>query len=70
MLNQLFDPFASIRVDSSNLFTQSTYGATVFATAPLSELLFKKRRFTQFSRVGLTYQITATTIKDPPVNQS
>lgn len=70
LLNQLFDPFASIRVDSSNLFTQSTYGATVFATAPLSELLFKKRRFTQFSRVGLTYQITATTIKDPPVNQS
>ncbi|MCV4656092.1 BamA/TamA family outer membrane protein, partial [Escherichia coli] len=23
LLNQLFDPFASIRVDSSNLFTQS-----------------------------------------------
>lgn len=70
LLNQLFDPLASIRVDSANLFTQNTYGATVFATAPLSEILFKKRRFTQFSRIGLTYQLTATTIKDPPVNQS
>ncbi len=65
-----FNPLAQITVDSSNLFTQSTYGANVFATAPLSELLFKKRRFTQFSRVGLTYQFSATTIKDPPVNES
>lgn len=70
LLNQLFDPLASIQVDSANLFTQNTYGATLFATAPLSEILFKKRRFTQFSRIGLTYQLTATTIKDPPVNQS
>lgn len=70
LINDLFDPLASIQVDSSNLFTQSTYGTTVFATAPLSELLFKKRRFTQFSRIGLTYQLSATTITDPPVNQS
>ena len=35
-----------------------------------SELFFRKRRFTQFSRVGLTYQITATSISDPPVNES
>jgi outer membrane protein insertion porin family len=71
LLNEiLFDPFAQIRVDSSNLFTQNTYGATVFATAPLSELFFKKRPFSQFSRIGLTYQITSTSIKDPPVNES
>lgn len=70
LLNQLFDPFAQVLTDESNLFTQSTYGATVFATAPLSELLFKKRRFTQFSRIGLTYQFSATTIEDPPVNES
>ena len=65
-----FDPLAAITVDDENLFTQSTYGANVFATAPLSELLFKKRRFTQFSRVGLTYQFSATTITDPPINES
>lgn len=70
LINDLFDPRAQVLTDESNLFTQSTYGANVFATAPLSELFFKKRRFTQFSRVGLTYQISATTITDPPVNQS
>jgi outer membrane protein insertion porin family len=62
--------FGNVRVDESNLFTQTTYGASVFASAPLSELYFKKRRFTQFSRLGLTYQFTATTITDPPVNAS
>src|SRR5690606_13306351 len=71
LLDELtFDPLASIRVDESNLFTQTTYGANVFATAPLSELFFKKRRFTQFSRVGLTYQFTSTSIEDPPINES
>ena len=71
LLDELtFDPLAQIKVDDENLFTQSTYGANVFMTAPLSELFFKKRRFTQFSRVGLTYQFTATSIADPEVNQS
>ncbi len=70
VLNDLFNPLGQITTDSSNLFTQSTYGATLFATAPLSELFLKKRRFTQFSRIGLTYQISATSITDPPVNQS
>src|SRR6185369_1947806 len=50
----LFDPNSQLTTDSSNLFTQKTYGANVFATAPLSELFFKKRKFTQFSSVGLT----------------
>jgi outer membrane protein insertion porin family len=70
VLNNLFNPFGTVVTDESNLFTQTTYGANVFATAPLSELFFKKRRFTQFSRVGLTYQFSATSIKDPEVNQS
>lgn len=68
LLNSLYDPNAAVLTDSSNLFTQSTYGANVFATAPLSELFFKKRRFTQFSRVGATYQLSLTNIADPPVN--
>ena len=53
-----------------NLFTQTTYGASVFATAPLSEVFFKKRAWSLFSRVGLTYQFSATTIKDPEVNSN
>lgn len=70
ILNDLFNPLGQVQTDESNLFTQSTYGATVFATAPLSELFFKKRRFTQFSRVGLTYQFSTTSISDPPINES
>jgi outer membrane protein insertion porin family len=66
----LFDPTAQLTVDSKNLFTQSTYGASVFATAPLSEVFFRKRRFTQFSRIGLTYQFSATSIQDPQVNEN
>ncbi len=70
ILNDLFNPLGQITTDESNLFTQTTYGGTLFATAPLSELAFKKRTFTQFSRIGLTYQFSATTISDPPINQS
>jgi len=71
LLNQLqFNPNAALLTDSSNLFTQTTYGGTVFATAPLSEFFFKKRKFTQFSRIGVTYQISATNIAEPKVNAS
>ena len=70
VLSQLFNPLGTVTTDESNLFTQRTYGANIFATAPLSELFFKKRRFTQFSRLGLTYQISATTLTDPEVNAS
>jgi outer membrane protein insertion porin family len=66
----LTNPFSTVTTDEANLFTQSTYGASVFATAPLSELFFKKRRFTQFSRVGLTYQFSATSITEPAVNEA
>ncbi|CAN5462841.1 hypothetical protein BH10ACI3_BH10ACI3_10280 [soil metagenome] len=68
VLNDLYNPYGAVTANEANLFTQNTYGANVFATAPLSELFFKKRRFTQFTRVGLTYQISATSLKDPPVN--
>ncbi len=68
LLNELYNPYGQVVTDSANLFTQSTYGVTLFATAPLSELFFKKRRFTQFSRVGLNYQLSATSIEDPAVN--
>lgn len=69
LLSDALNPFGTVTTDERNLFSQNTYGGTVFATAPLSELFFKKRRFTQFSRIGLTYQFTATTIKDPEVNR-
>ena len=70
VLQDALNPLGTFITDSSNLFTQTTYGASLFATAPLSELFFKKRRFTQFSRVGLTYSFSATSITDPPINTS
>ncbi len=70
VLQDALNPLGTFTTDSSNLFTQSSYGATLFATAPLSELFFKKRAFSQFSRIGLTYSFSATTITDPPVNQT
>ncbi len=70
VLNALYNPYGTVTTDSSNLFTQTTFGGNVFATAPLSELFLKKRRFSQFSRLGLTYQLSATSIADPKVNST
>lgn len=56
-----------LTTDEDNLFTQNTYGASIFASAPLSEF-YKKRRFTQFSRVGLSYSFSSTSVTDPNVN--
>ncbi|HEX8177387.1 MAG TPA: outer membrane protein assembly factor BamA [Pyrinomonadaceae bacterium] len=57
-----------LNVNEENLFTRKSYGASFFATAPLSEF-YRKRRFTQFSRIGLSYQIAQSSVEDPPVNQ-
>ena len=56
-----------LTASSENLFTRTTYGASIFASAPLSEF-YRKQRFTQFSRVGLSYQISQSSTKQPAVN--
>ncbi|HKO98387.1 MAG TPA: outer membrane protein assembly factor BamA [Pyrinomonadaceae bacterium] len=57
-----------LNVDDENLFTRTSYGGSVFASAPLSEF-YRKRRFTQLSRVGLSYQFSTSSVKDPDVNE-
>ncbi len=57
-----------LNVSEENLFTRTSYGATIFASAPLSEF-YRKRPFTQLSRVGLSYQLSMSSVKDPEVNQ-
>ena len=52
-----------------DLFTRKSLGASIFASAPLSEF-YRKRPFTQFSRVGLSYQLAKSSVTDPPVNTS
>lgn len=54
-------------VDEANLFTRNSYGGSIFASAPLSEF-YRKRRFTQFSRVGASYQLSLSSVKDPESN--
>jgi outer membrane protein insertion porin family len=53
--------------NQANLFTRNSLGASLFASAPLSEF-YRKRPFTQFSRVGLSYQLAQSSVKDPVVN--
>lgn len=52
-----------------DLFTRKSLGASLFASAPLSEF-YRKRPFTQFSRVGLSYQLAESSVTDPPINTS
>src|SRR3989454_9765386 len=59
----------TFNVREENLFTRTSYGGSIFASAPLSEF-YRKRRFTQVSRIGLSYQISQSSVKDPKVNTS
>ena len=56
-----------LNTDSSNLFTRTSTGISLFLSAPLSEF-YRKRAFTQLSRIGLSYQVSLTSVKDPEVN--
>jgi outer membrane protein insertion porin family len=57
-----------LNVSEENLFTRTSYGGSLFASAPLSEF-YRKRRFTQFSRIGLSYQFSTSSVTDPKVNE-
>ena len=54
-------------INEENLFTRDSYGGSIFVSAPLSEF-YRKRRFTQFSRVGASYQLSLSSVKDPESN--
>ena len=61
-------PLDLLTVSDQNLFTRNSSGVSIFASAPLSEFM-KKSSFSQLSRVGLSYQISQTSVKDPAVNR-
>jgi outer membrane protein insertion porin family len=56
-------------VSEENLFSRDSYGGSIFLSAPLSEF-YRKRPFTQFSRVGASYQFSTTSVTDPEVNRA
>ncbi len=57
-----------LSTSQENLFTQRSTGGSLFATAPLSEF-YKKRPFTLSTRLGLSYSLSRTSVKDPAVNR-
>lgn len=62
-----------LSVSEENLFTQNTTGGSLFATSPLSEFWRPRSRrlveISRASRVGLSYSISRSSVKDPPVNE-
>ncbi len=62
-------PLTSLTISEDNLFTRDSYGGSLFLSAPLSEF-YRKRQFTQFSRIGASYQFSTSSVKDPEVNIS
>jgi outer membrane protein insertion porin family len=64
LLTQQFNPND---VNEENLFTRDSYGGSIYVSAPLSEF-YRKRRFTQFSRIGASYQLSLSSVKDPESN--
>jgi outer membrane protein insertion porin family len=56
-----------LNTNEENLFTRNSLGGSLFLSAPLSEF-YRKRPFTQFSRIGLSYQLARSSVKQPVVN--
>jgi outer membrane protein insertion porin family len=56
-----------LNTSEENLFTQTSTGASLFASALLSEFR-RKTPFNLASRVGLSYSLSRTSVKDPAVN--
>ncbi len=52
-----------------NLFTRTSNGASIFASSTLSEF-YRKRPFTQSTRIGLSYTIRQDSVREPAVNTS
>jgi outer membrane protein insertion porin family len=63
----LFSTLGFLNTNEENLFTRNSLGGSLFLSAPLSEF-YRKRPFTQFSRVGLSYQLAKSSVKQPVVN--
>ncbi len=58
-------------LNSDTLFTRTTTGFSLSLSAPLTYFITnnKYRKYTQFTRLGLSYGFSATKVTDPPVNR-
>ncbi len=60
--------FGLSSVDADTLFTQQTVGGSVSLSGQLSLFTRKFERFSRFTRLGLSYSLTASRITDPARN--
>jgi outer membrane protein insertion porin family len=61
--------FGLSSVNADTLFTQRTTGGTISSTAPLALFTRRFQRYSRFTRIGLSYSLTSTSIQDPKVNR-
>ncbi|HEV2666373.1 MAG TPA: BamA/TamA family outer membrane protein, partial [Blastocatellia bacterium] len=55
-------------VDAETLFTQHTVGGSVSLSGQLSLFTRKFEKISRFTRLGLSYSLTGSAVKDPDVN--
>lgn len=55
--------------DNKYLFTQNTQGGTISLSSPMQLLTKKLPGISRFTRLGLSYTISANTVTDPSVNR-
>lgn len=61
--------FGLSSVDADTLFTQKSVGGSVSLSAPLQVLTKRFREFAGYTRLGLSYSLSSTSIQDPKVNR-
>ncbi len=66
--SNLFNTGDLSEAELDSLFTQEAAGGSVELSAPLSLFTKRFRKYSNFTRVGVSYYLAASKIKDPPVN--
>jgi outer membrane protein insertion porin family len=61
--------FGLSSVDADTLFTQKSVGGSLSLSAPLQVLTRRFREFAGYTRLGLSYSLSSTSIEDPKVNR-
>jgi outer membrane protein insertion porin family len=61
--------FGLSSIDADTLFTQKSVGGVLSMSSPLQYLTRRFRKFAGYTRIGLSYSLSSTSIEDPAVNR-
>src|SRR5262249_31173699 len=67
--SNFFNTGNSSAANLDSLFTQETAGGSIELSAPLSLFTRRLRKYSSFTRVGLSYYLATSRIQDPKVNR-